>query len=203
VLNKDADYFQELQTRTGWGRTLQSFAEWCTPQPDWLTLDVGCGPGMLPGIFARFGCKAVGVDLDMEMFRPSRLHPLVAQADVNELPFNSATFDLITATNLLFLHPEPIFALTEMKRLLHKGGRVAMLNPSERLNIQAAIDFAEERGLEGVARDTLINWAKRAEGNFRWTEDETRILYEKIGMKFERNFLKMGPGFARFSLGIA
>ena len=42
--------------------------------------------------FAKFGCKAVGVDLDMEMFHPSPLHPMVAVANVFDLPFHIPYF---------------------------------------------------------------------------------------------------------------
>lgn len=202
MFTKDADYFLELQTQTGWGRTLYGFEEWCAPKPGRFALDVGCGPGLLPAIFSRFGCRAVGLDLDPEMFHPSPLYPIMAVADVNALPFTSKTFDLITATNLLFLLPQPILALIEMKRLLRTGGRVALLNPSENINEQAAIAFAEERKLEGVARGTLLNWARRAEENHHWTEDETRALYANAGMKCVASILKVGPGFGRFSWGV-
>ncbi|OGO14627.1 MAG: hypothetical protein A2032_04155 [Chloroflexi bacterium RBG_19FT_COMBO_49_13] len=122
LFKKDAVYFHELQTKTGWGRTLYGFAEWCAPEPGWLTLDVGCGPGLLPAIFSQLGCRAVGVDLDPKMFHPSPLHPITSIADVNALPFPSHTFDLVTSTNLLFLLPQPILALIEMKRVLQPGG---------------------------------------------------------------------------------
>ena len=203
MLPKDADYFLELQTQTGWGKTLYDFAGWCDPQPGWLTLDVGCGPGFLPAIFSRLGCRAVGVDIDPEMFRPSPLHPAIAVADGAWLPFNFHTFDLITATNLLFLVPQPSLVLIEMKRLLRPGGKLAMLNPSQNLNEQAAIAFAQERGLEGMARDTLINWARRAETNHRWTEAETQELYAHAEMRYTAGVLKIGPGFGLFSSGIA
>ena len=130
MLGNDAEYFQELQTQTGWSRTLYGFAVWCSPQPGWLTLDVGCGPGLLPAIFSKFGCTAVGIDLDMEMFNPSPLHSAMVVADVMGLPF-PITFDLVTASNLLFLLSEPIQALIRIEQLLHSGGKVAMLNPSE------------------------------------------------------------------------
>jgi SAM-dependent methyltransferase len=202
MLQKDSSYFHELQTHTGWSRTLASFAEWCSPQPEWSSLDVGCGPGLLPSIFARLGCKAFGVDVDLEMFLPSPLHPLVAIGDVHRLPFCSHTFDLITASNLLFLLPEPVSALLEMKRLLRTGGKVAMLNPTENLTEQAALAFVEQRGLEGVARNTLLNWARRAEEHHVWTEAETQALYAKVGMRSVSCIVKMGPGFARFSSGM-
>jgi SAM-dependent methyltransferase len=203
MLPKDADYFLELQTQTGWGKTLSGFAEWCDPQRGWLTLDVGCGPGLLPAICSRLGCRAVGVDIDPEMFRPSPLHPAIVVADGYRLPFRHHTFDLITATNLLFLLPQPSLFLIEVKQLLRSGGRVAMLNPSQNLNEQAAIAFAQERGLEGMAKDTLINWAKRAEMNHRWTEAETQELFAEAGMKYIAGILKIGPGFGFCSCAIA
>jgi SAM-dependent methyltransferase len=203
MLPKDADYFLELQTQTGWGKTLSGFAEWCDPRPGWLTLDVGCGPGLLPAICSRLGCRAVGVDIDPEMFRPSSLHSAIVVADGYQLPFKLHTFDLITATNLLFLLPQPSLLLIEVKRLLRPGGRLAMLNPSQYLNEHAAIVYAQERGLEGMAKDTLINWARRAETNHRWTEVETKALFAEAGLKYMVGVLKIGPGFGFFSCGIA
>jgi len=203
MLNRDADFFLELQTNTGWGRTLHGFAAWCAPQPGWRTLDVGCGPGLLPAIFSQLGCWSVGIDLDLKMFRPSPLHPMVAVADVYALPFLSHTFQLITASNLVFLLPEPVRALQNLSLFLAPGGRVAMLNHSEVLNVQAALHFAESQGLMGVARDTLLNWARRAKEFHQWTEDETYVLYHQAGLKCMGSVLKVGPGFGRFSWAVA
>ncbi len=201
--NHDADYFLELQTQTGWGRTLYGFAKWCDPKPGSQALDVGCGPGLLPAILRHFGCRAVGVDLDSEMFKPAPLNPIVGIADVMCLPFAAKEFDLITATNLLFLLPQPLGALVEMKRLLHPGGKLALLNPSEFLTLQAAMNFANEQGLEGVAKTTLFTWARRAQEYHHWTEEETRNLYAKAGMQCTECILKVGPGFGRFSCATA
>jgi SAM-dependent methyltransferase len=199
----DSDYFQELQTHTGWGRTLFGFAVWCDPQPGWLTLDVGCGPGLLPSILSKLSCTAIGVDLDVAMFKPPALHAMLAVADVHNLPFEPKTFDLITASNLIFLLPEPDKALLKLKPLLVPKGKLVMLNPSELLSHQAALNFAVENRLEGLARDTLLNWASRAEQHHRWTDEETRYLYAEAGFTYQGSKLKVGPGFARFSSGIA
>ncbi len=182
---------------------MYGFAVWCSPQPGWLTLDVGCGPGLLLAIFSRLGCKAVGVDLDIEMFKPSPLHSVVAVADVKALPFGPKTFDLITASNLIFLLPEPVQTLVMLMHLLRSGGKLAMLNPSELQNHQAAVDFADEKKMEGITRDTLINWAGRAAEHYRWTDEETRLLYVAAGFEYQGSVLKVGPGFGRFSSGIA
>ena len=80
---------------------------------------------------------------------------------------------------------------------------MALLNPSEKLNVRAADIFAEDLGLNGMARDTMLNWAKRAEENHRWTKNETQELYKSAGMKCIASSLKIGPGFGRFSWGLA
>jgi SAM-dependent methyltransferase len=164
---------------------------------------VGCGPGLLPAIFSKLGCRAVGADIDLKMFRPSPLHSIVTVANVYDLPFTSHIFDLITVSNLLFLLSEPVRALGEMKKLLRSGGKFAMLNPSEYLTELAALAFADDKNLDGVARDTILNWARRAAENHHWTDDETCDLYRNAGMKYMGSVLKVGPGFGRFSWGKA
>jgi ubiquinone/menaquinone biosynthesis C-methylase UbiE len=61
------------------------------------------------------------------------MHPKVAVASVYDLPFRSQSFDLITASNLLFFLSEPVQALGNMRPLLRLGKKVALLNPSEQL----------------------------------------------------------------------
>lgn len=188
-----------IQTQTGWGRTLKSFADWCNPQAGWWTLDVGCGPGLLPAILAQKGCRSFGVDL--EVLASARLHPQVALADALNLPFPARSFDLITASNLLFLLPDPLAALRELVRTARKGGGVAVLNPSEHLSVANATTLADQRGLRGLARDSLINWARRAEDNWRWPEAEVAAIFAQAGLQLKETMLKIGPGLARLALG--
>ncbi len=196
---QDADYFLELQTNTGWGSALARFAEWIAPQAGWLTLDIGCGPGLLPALFAQLRCQAVGVDIDSQMFSPESLHDDVAVADTLLLPFPEKKFDLVTASNILFLLPNPQHALQEMGRVLHRQGQMVVLNPSENLNVQRAASFASARNLNGLARDSLLNWAARAESNFRWSEEDLHTLFDSVGMCLVETITAVGPGFARFA----
>ena len=198
----DADYFLELQTNTGWGRVLIRLRDWIEPQAGWLTLDVGCGPGLMPALLAQNGCRALGVDLDPEMFRPAPLHPQVALADALRLPFPAETFDLVTASNLLFLLPRPQAALREMARLLRPGGQMVALNPAEQLSRAAAESLADSRNLTGFARRSLLNWAGLAERHARWTETETADLFAAAGLTLTETRLTMSPGFARFARGV-
>ena len=135
------------------------------------------------------------------MLLPAPLHPQVVAADVLHLPFSVQSFDLITASNLLFLLPDPQVTLREMTNLLHPNGQIAMLNPTEHLTVAAATELADKRNLSGLARDSLLNWAARAEAHFHWTESETAQLFAAAGLALTETHTTMGPGFARFARG--
>ena len=199
---RDVDTFLELQTQTGWGRTLAGFAAWCQAQPGWRVLDVGCGPGLLPALFARQGCNALGLDLEADMFLPQPLHPQVLVAHGEALPFPGGMFDLVTASNLLFLLEQPAPAVVELRRVLCAGGRLCLLNPSEAMSVQAAGMLADQRGLDGLARETLLNWARRAESYARWDAEALAGLLEAAGLKLERTELRVGSGLARLACAL-
>ncbi len=190
--------FLEIQTRTGWASTLQGFADWCSPQPGWKVLDVGCGPGLLPEVFKAAGCTAFGADIDPAALAGKRLHPELLQADACSLPFAERTFDLVTASNLLFLLADPLPALVEFRRVIKPGGQIALLNPSEKMSLSAAATLADERGLQGLARESLLNWACLAETHWRWGSADLNKLMDAAGLRIQKSTLKVGEGLARF-----
>lgn len=197
--------FLDVQVRTGWGRTLENFADWCTPSANARILDVGCGPGLLPALFTARGSFAVGIDLDRASLADGPGHiipaPILGQSYVEQLPFMDAGFDLVTACNLLFLLPDPLPALCEMRRVVRTGGQVCVLNPSEQMSTEAARAVADRRGLQGLERESLLGWAARAEDNRRWNEPELQILFDQAGLRLVESVLKVGPGLARFARG--
>lgn len=198
-------HFLDVQVRTGWGRTLGSFAAWCDPPAGARILDVGCGPGLLPALFTARGSPAVGVDLDWTSLADGWSHfdpvPILVQGPGEHLPFEDASFDLVTACNLLFLLPDPLSALCEMQRVTRPGGQVCVLNPSEHMSTTAAQALADRHGLEGLERESLLGWAARAEDNHRWNETELRRLFEQADLRLVESVLKVGPGLARFTRG--
>jgi SAM-dependent methyltransferase len=193
--------FTFIQTQTGWQRTLRSFADWCAPQVGWRVLDLGCGPGIFPAMLSSRGCRAFGVDLDPNAFLPEPLHADVVIADAARLPFPDDWFDMITASNLLFLVPDPVEVLRECARLLLPTGQVALLNPSENLDQSSALALSEARGLDLRSRETLLHWAKMAESHARWDQVALEMLLNAAGFKLVETRLRMGPGLARFARG--
>jgi len=200
TLDNDADYFLELQANTGWGRILKRFADWLNPPPGVKVLDVGCGPGLLPSLFAKKGCLTWGVDNDLAMFQPFSLYSDVVIGDVYQLPFRKMAFDLITASNLLFLIEDPLTALEGMAFFLAAEGRIALLNPTEKFTVRAAEALAEEKQLDGLARETLLNYAARAETHYRWNDEEQAALFHQVGLELVAKKEVMGRGFVRFTL---
>jgi ubiquinone/menaquinone biosynthesis C-methylase UbiE len=195
------DFFS-IQTETGWRRTLESFADWCNPPVGSLTLDVGSGPGLFPLLLRQRGCRAWGVDLDEELLRQNRLAQSLILADARCLPFPAGTFHLVTASNLLFFLADPELALGEMARLTLPGGQLCLINPSEHLSLESAASLAEKRNLQGIARRSLLDWARRAERHQRWSEGELEKLYAQAGLVLVETTLKIGPGLARFARGL-
>ena len=140
----DFSNFLEVQTKTPWGRILEEFASFCNPKSASVILDIGCGPGLLPGFFARDGHIVFGVDTDFSLLSHS-LSPNLTQANALRLPIQPSTFNLVTATNVLFLLDDPLLALREWRRVLAPGAELCLLNPSETLSIPAAKRLADER----------------------------------------------------------
>jgi ubiquinone/menaquinone biosynthesis C-methylase UbiE len=204
VNGSPAEYFSTVQATAGWDRVLESFAGFCRVQAGWRVLDVGCGPGGLARHLAALGCVPIGLDRDMQMAllasRSIRAKHACLQADAHRLPFAAERFDLVTATNVVFLLDRPQDGLAEFARVVRQGGRLAMLNPSEHLSARSAAVLADERGLTGVERTSLLGWARIAEERERFSESDTRRMIEFAGCQIIETGMRMGPGFARLTL---
>lgn len=95
-------------------------------------LDIGTGPGDFPGRLKASGHtgRAVGADLSCGMLEQARAkYPAVefVEADAQNLPFESASFDRVSARHMLYHVPNLTQALAEAKRVLKPGGRFLAL----------------------------------------------------------------------------
>jgi len=112
------------------GESLALLVELVAPQGDWQALDVATGAGHTALAFAPHVAHAIASDLTQEMLAKAAelaagrgLANLETRlADAEALPFEDASFDLVTC-RLAFHHfPDPRQALSEFARVLKPGG---------------------------------------------------------------------------------
>ncbi|HZP62252.1 MAG TPA: class I SAM-dependent methyltransferase [Terriglobales bacterium] len=95
-------------------------------------LDVGCGTGVAAITAARLGATATGADLTPALLERARENARIAEvkidwfeADVEELPFKDAEFDVVLSQFAHIFAPRPEVALQQMLRVLKPGGTIA------------------------------------------------------------------------------
>jgi SAM-dependent methyltransferase len=99
-------------------------------------LDVACGPGLLACAFARVARDVVGIDLVPAMLDQARSHQAALAlgnviwrlGDVEPLPFEDASFDVVTCRYAVHHFANPIAVVREMARVCRPGGRVTVVD---------------------------------------------------------------------------
>src|SRR4051812_44510160 len=119
-------------------RSAEEAAAFLLPElrPGMRLLDVGCGPGSITrGLAERLTPgQVIGVDLSAETLDAARqdanargLGNLEYQeADLYDLPFADASFDVVFAHQVLQHLRQPATALREMQRVVRPGGLLAV-----------------------------------------------------------------------------
>lgn len=104
------------------------------------SLDVACGTGDMAVELLKRGCSVTGIDLSEEMLAIARRKTAEANyphsnfnfqlANAEELPFEAASFDVVTSAFGIrnFIHLDK--GLAEMARVLKSGGRMVILEMS-------------------------------------------------------------------------
>ncbi len=113
-------------------RVAREFLAWLAVPPAQRWLDAGCGTGALSQtILERASPQAVqGIDPSPAYFAYAREHIRDGRAafetgDARALPYEPATFDVVVAGLVLNFVPDPPAALSEMTRVVRRGGIVA------------------------------------------------------------------------------
>jgi demethylmenaquinone methyltransferase / 2-methoxy-6-polyprenyl-1,4-benzoquinol methylase len=113
-----------------WRRFLVS----CVPAgPGDTVLDVACGTGAVAlELVRQKGCAVVGVDQSPEMLAEARRRVgervTLVEASAEELPFEDASFDGLTAAYLLRYLDDLPAGLRELARVLRPGATAALLD---------------------------------------------------------------------------
>jgi SAM-dependent methyltransferase len=92
-------------------------------------LDAGCGSGQAIADAASRGATVTGVDATPELLDIARQRTPTADlrvGDIQQLPFEDATFDLVTAFNSIQYAADPAAAVSQLARVCRAGGQVAI-----------------------------------------------------------------------------
>jgi SAM-dependent methyltransferase len=94
-------------------------------------LDVGCGTGANLEMLAQFG-EAEGVDVSEDALAFCRARGLtrVTHGAAERLPYADASFDLVTALDVVEHLDDDAGGLREMRRVLRPGGRALLFVPA-------------------------------------------------------------------------
>ena len=98
-------------------------------------LDVGVGTGLSLPLFPRH-CKVVGIDLSSAMLKKARQkikklnlnHIELLEMDAMNLDFPDNAFDKVLISHVVSVVPDPFMAMSEVKRVCKKGGRIVIIN---------------------------------------------------------------------------
>jgi SAM-dependent methyltransferase len=97
-------------------------------------LDVGCGAGMALGLAADLGAEVSGMDASaalLEVARGRLPGARLEHGDLEVLPFEDNSFDIVTGFNSFQFAADPVAALQEARRVTRPGGKVFIMTWGE------------------------------------------------------------------------
>lgn len=147
------------------------------PQKNKALLDVGCGTGILLEQLVERDLKLFGLDISEDMLTAAKnkfsgKNVQLTEGSALKMPFKNNSFDYVTCVHSFHHHPDSLQSLKEMKRVIKKGGKVAIM----------------DNFLDGFLRTFFHNAERKffpkREGNIRrYTKQEMKNLFQQVGLK--------------------
>lgn len=187
--NEAVDWFERVQHTPFYQHLLEEFLVFLEAGSEMSVLDVGCGPGYLTRLIAQKAHSVLCVDIASKMIERAREHALSEDiqnafyevGSAEDIPAESGRFDLVCATSVVYLVKDPVVALREMRRVLKRGGRLAMMNPSDAMTYRNVSSFIDSQGLGRREAEVLEGWLHAAEGARRFSEEWATQVMEAAG----------------------
>lgn len=113
-------------------------------------LDAGCGTGYALQLANRAGARVSGLDASAPLLDVARERVPDADlrvGDLESLPYDDDTFDVVTAFNSVQYATDPAAAVAELARVVRPGGRVAIGVWGEPERCEAEVVFAAVRAV--------------------------------------------------------
>jgi SAM-dependent methyltransferase len=103
-------------------------------------LDAGCGAGMAMRLAADLGAEVAGIDASaglLEIARDRLPGAHLERGDLEALPFEDDSFDVVTGFNSFQFAADPVAALLEAHRVTKPGGKVFIMTWGEPGSMEA------------------------------------------------------------------
>ena len=131
-----AERYQTILTPAILGPFAEALVDFAALQPDEWVIDVGCGTGAaaqyaagivgisgrVTGVDVNAGMLAVAQSLPVGQVAPLEWH----EASATQLPLDDQSVDVVLCAQTLQFLPEKEAGLTEMRRVVKPGGRIAL-----------------------------------------------------------------------------
>ena len=104
-------------------------------------LDAGCGAGMALRLAADLGAAVSGIDASAALLEVARNRlpgVRLEHGDLEILPFDDDSFDIVTGFNSFQFAANPVAALQEARRVTRPGGRVFVMTWGDPAGMEAA-----------------------------------------------------------------
>jgi SAM-dependent methyltransferase len=193
----------------------QALVERLAPVPGEQWLDLGCGAGDVAFLAAHAGAIVTGSDLSPELVEAARrrapAHGLTLTlevADCQDLPYDDASFDVVSSSVGVIFAPDHARVASELTRVCRAGGRLGLTAwrkssgvgemfdvmapymPPQPPGVGSAFQWGEEGYVESMLRDGFkLTFEER---DTRHTGDDGAEMWEF----FRTNF---GPSFTLWS----
>jgi SAM-dependent methyltransferase len=124
------DWADVMEGWNGWGIPLYRHVLSLAPLSEGSdVLDIGCGAGRFCRMAADRGARVTGLDATPALIDIARERVLggdVRVGEMEELPWEDDSFDLVTGFNSFFIAADMVAALREAARVARPGARVAL-----------------------------------------------------------------------------
>ena len=139
-----SDPFSQFKAsqKTGWGLfapleaittpAAAKLVEFSQIKSNQIVLDCACGTGVVAITAARKGARVKGLDLAPALLERARENARLSETeieftegDIEDLPYEDASFDTVVSQFGHMFAPRPAIAIKEMLRVLKPGGRIA------------------------------------------------------------------------------
>jgi 2-polyprenyl-3-methyl-5-hydroxy-6-metoxy-1,4-benzoquinol methylase len=136
-------------------------------------LEIGCGRGGFAASLSKRGARVTASDFSSAALELARKEFAIlgvqwVQADIQQLPFDEASFDTVVSCETIEHVPDPARAVRELARVLRPEGRLILTTPNYLGTLGLYRGYLRLRGRPFTESGQPINQFTMSPRTFRW-----------------------------------